>query len=102
LIVSFLCSLLFGGEKGIWVSSTISIITLLLVIAIGAYALNDERTGHVLFQKVVAIVSVAWFLAVFLTVSFSTYYYSASNGLMKIEQQAKDYMQILRRGHRKP
>ena len=101
LAVSFVIGLWWTEKKAL-IAVVVTFVTLLLGFAIAGYVFNQQRTGHVIFQKWVALFSVIWFLTILVSVSYSTYYYAVSARLQKIHRQADDYMRVLRKGHRKP
>ncbi len=64
------------------------------VLAIGGYALIDNHHGHVVFQKIVAVLAVAWFVLVFLSVVITTVG-SLTRRTEIVERQAISYLRTL-------
>jgi len=75
-------------------------VTVLLLLATIGYALVNHHSGHVVFQKIVAVLAVIWFLLVFVSVSVSTIQ-SVSPRQLLAERQAIRYMEVIRRGPRR-
>jgi hypothetical protein len=94
VITFFLASNSQGGSK------ILAAATLLLVLAIGAYALVDHHDGHVVFQKVVALLAVVWFCLVFASVSVSTIRLVSKRRRI-VEQQSLRYLEVMKRNPRR-
>lgn len=74
--------------------------TFLVLLAAGAYAFAGYHSGHVIFQKILAILSIFWFCLVFVIVSVSTIQSIPSTRLIA-ERQARKYLNIIQRDHRR-
>ncbi len=72
-----------------------------LAAAAGAYVFAGERTGYVIFQKTLVVVAVPWLCFVFVIVSFTTIR-SLTTTRMIAEQQARDYLDAISKGYRRP
>lgn len=96
MVLGFFRSLRSEGA----VSRRLTGVTVLLVLATIGYALVIHHSGHVVFQKIVAVLAVIWFLLVFATVSVSTIH-SVSPRQLLAERQAIRYMEVMRRGPRR-
>ena len=81
-------------------SAILSLCTLLVVIAAGAYAFAGDLSGHVIFQKVLVVLATAWFCLVFLIVSMTTIRSITSTRLIA-EKQARQYLKVIQRNHRR-
>ena len=77
-------------------SAMLSIVTILVTLAVCAYAFAGSHNGHVVFQKILAILAACWFSLVFITVSMSTVQSISSRRLM-VERQATQYLKALQR-----
>lgn len=96
MVLAFLRSLRSEGAG----SRKLAGVTVLLVLATIGYALVNHHSGHVVFQKIVAVLAVIWFLLVFASVSVSTFQSVFPRQLLA-ERQAMRYMEAIRRGPRR-
>jgi hypothetical protein len=96
VVVTFAFSIELGGIA----SLSLSVCTFLVVSAAGAYALAGSHSGHVIFQKALAILSMFWFFLVFVIVSVSTIQ-SIPSTRQIAERQAREYLNIIKSNHRR-
>ena len=81
-------------------SAVLVIGTVLVVVAVGAYAFAGSHSRHVVYQKVLAIVAVIWFCVVAVMVSVSMIR-SVSSSRLKAERLARRYTREIQRNHRR-
>ncbi len=91
VVTFFICAKLDGTS-----SAMLSIATLLVVLAVCGYAFSGSHSGHVVFQKVLAILAGFWFCLVFITVPVVTIQAISSRRLM-VEKQATQYLKVIQR-----
>lgn len=81
-------------------TTVILLITGLVFLTTLIYLAGFTRSGHVIFQKVVILSAMFWFLLVSISISF-TITISISSRNQLAEEQAINYMNRLKLGHRK-
>ncbi len=96
LMVLFFINAVLDGFATRW----LTISTLLTVFAVCGYALIGIHQGHVVFQKLVAVLAVGWFALVFLSVLVTTVG-SITSRREIVEHQAAKYLRSIERNHRR-
>jgi hypothetical membrane protein len=81
-------------------STSLWITTSLVVLAVSGYAVAGSHDGYVMLQKLLSVLSIGWFLLVFMSVSFATWQ-SVANRKSLVDRQAERFISVLRHGHRK-
>ena len=96
LVLSFFTIASSGGRTNV----ALAVGTLLVLLSVGAYAFAGSHGGHVILQKVLAILAVVWFCLVFISVTVTTMGSFPARRIIA-ERQARQYLQVIRRNHRR-
>ena len=81
-------------------SLLLAVITLCFFGVAWKYVSAGSHTGHVVFQKILVVVAICWFVLVFLIASISTIHSIASFRLTQ-EHSARRYIRAIERSHRR-
>lgn len=89
-------------QTGFWSGLTISLASFVLVCAIVFYGLSSASSSVMAVQKIVALVSVGWFLLLVCRIGLTAF--EVMTGIRGrwavINRQADDYMKKISKGHR--
>lgn len=81
-------------------STSLWVATSAIVIAALGYAFVGSRDGYIVMQKLLSAASIAWFLLVFVSVSFATWQSIAKRKSL-VDRQAEQFIGVLRHGYRR-
>jgi hypothetical protein len=97
-MAAYFTSAALREEASLW----LWLATALVVVAALGYGFIGSRDGYVVMQKLLSLLSIAWFLLVFASVSLTTCQSIPLGRKTLADRQAEQFLGVLSRGYRKP